>query len=195
MPEKTETTTNQQTQPHAGQEAVSNVAEKSDQAEASQQKVQSPWEQQFEGKTPQQVAEEIDHWRKHSREWESRAKASKKELDTMEAKQPDLASANQRAQEAEQQLTQSQSEVAMFRDLIALEVESGAPVPIAALADSIAFRDAYRALDREADDFADKLQQIVERRYRSAGSQRTFEVNGLQQQSSGNALYEQLFNK
>ncbi len=195
MPEKTNTTEQAQSKASPAEETAKETASNPEQASPEQKAGPSPWDQQFQGKTPEQVAEEIDHWRKYSREWESRAKASKKELDAMEAKQPDAASAEKRVRQVEQELAQSQSEVAMFRDLIALEVEYGAPVPIATLADSIAFRDAYGALDRGADDFADKLQEIVERRCKSTAGCQSFETGATQQQSSGLALYEQLSKK
>ena len=79
----------------------------------------------------------------------------------------------------------------MFRDLFALEIEIGTQVPVSQLADSIAFRDAYQALDRDSDTFAEKLKEIVEKRSGVAYAPRGVEVTGST--SAGADLYDRMF--
>ncbi|ERS57577.1 hypothetical protein HMPREF1261_02250 [Corynebacterium sp. KPL1818] len=155
----------------------------------------NPWEEAFPGKSPEDVLKETNEWKQHSREWEKRAKSWKKQVDNNSPKEQDFDELNSRVEHTESRLSEAQAENGMFRDLIALEIESGNPVPISQLADSIAFRNAYDALDREADDFADKLQEIVDKRApkTTAGIQRQVEVG--QEESSGIDLYQRMFNK
>lgn len=155
----------------------------------------NPWEEAFPGKSPEDVLKETNEWKQHSREWEKRAKSWKKQVDNNSPKEQDFDELNSRVEHTESRLSEAQAENGMFRDLIALEIESGNPVPISQLADSIAFRNAYDALDREADDFADKLQEIVDKRApkTTTGIQRQVEVG--QEKSSGIDLYQRMFNK
>jgi len=155
----------------------------------------NPWEEAFPGKSPGGVRKETSEWKQHAREWEKRAKSWKKQVDNNSPKEQDFDELNSRVEHTESRLSEAQAENGMFRDLIALEIESGNPVPISQLADSIAFRNAYDALDREAADFADKLQEIVDKRApkTTAGIQRQVEVG--QEKSSGIDLYQRMFNK
>lgn len=143
------------------------------------------WEEAFPGKSPEDVKDELRTWVKHSRDWEKRAKDWKKQLE---------ATPSEANNELNAKFNEVQSENLMFRDLIALEIERGESVPISDLADSIAFRDAYSALDRDDDDFADNLQSIVEKRTvkQSFPSSRKTETNAPD--STGADLYDRLYN-
>ena len=143
----------------------------------------SEWEGTFEGKTPQEVARELEDWKKHARQWEKRAKQNK----------PD--EANSAAGEELARVTAERDanavEVNMFRDLIGLRFERDTPVAFADLADSIAFREAYGKLDRSADDFADRLGELVDARAPKARTTTHVEVDGAA--NRGVDLYERLF--
>ena len=107
----------------------------------------NPWEEAFPGKTPDDVLKETQDWKQHSREWEKRAKSWKKQIDNQQDDNDQVEELNAKVRETATRLDEVAAENSMFRDLIALEIESGEPVPISQLADSIAFRDAYMALD------------------------------------------------
>lgn len=141
------------------------------------------WEETFEGKTPQGVARELEDWKKHARQWEKRAKQNKSD-EAANASGEELARVT-----AERDA--NAREVNMFRDLIGLQFERDTPVAFADLADSIAFREAYGQLDREADDFADKLGELVDARTPKQHSTTRVEVDGGK--SRGIDLYDRLF--
>lgn len=154
----------------------------------------NPWEDTFPGKTPEEVLKENQDWKQHSREWEKRAKSWKKQVDNT-SNDEKVDELNNRVETTQSRLNEVEAENGMFRDLIALEIESGSPVPISQLADSIAFRNAYNALDRNSDDFSDKLQEIVGKRAPNTthGAHRQVEVAA--EKSSGIDLYDRMFNK
>ena len=154
------------------------------------------WEDTFPGKTPEDVLQETQKWKQHAREWEKRSKSWKKQIENANNDtNGEVDELTAKVEETKTRLTQAEAENGMFRDLIALEVEHGTPVPISQLADSIAFRDAYMALDRDADDFADKLQKIVEKRTnRPTGTPHGVEVPSGSG-SAGADLYQRMFNK
>ena len=155
----------------------------------------NPWEKAFPGKTPDDVLKETQDWKQHSREWEKRAKSWKKQVDSASDNTGKVDKLNEKIEETNTRLGQAEAENGMFRDLIALEIETGTRVPISQLADSIAFRDAYMALDRDSDDFADKLQKIVEKRTnRTTGTPLHIEVPAGSG-SAGADLYQRMFNK
>lgn len=143
------------------------------------------WEETFPGKSPEDVKDELKTWVKHSRDWEKRAKDWKKQLESTPSE------ANN---ELNVKFNEVQSENLMFRDLIALEIEHGERVPISDLADSIAFRDAYSALDRDDDDFADKLQSIVEKRTVKQSFPSSRKTETYAPDSTGADLYDRLYN-
>ncbi|OFT64103.1 MULTISPECIES: hypothetical protein [Corynebacterium] len=149
------------------------------------------WGDVFPDKTPEEVKSEIQDWKKHSREWEKRAKSWQKKVDDAPDTSDEVEKALAQARDANQRSEAAESELNMFRDLIALEVETGTQVPVSQLADSIAFRDAYRALERDSDDFAAKLQQIVEKRSGVVHTPRGVEVTGSG--SAGADLYDRMF--
>ncbi|MGZ7496143.1 hypothetical protein ACXM2N_03480 [Corynebacterium sp. ZY180755] len=161
---------------------------------------QNSWEDAFPGKSPQEVAQQIEEWKSHSREWEKRAKGWKKQTESTQTRGDSAVDTTAveneykaEIQEYKKQLSAYASENLMFKDLIALEIETGAPVPISSLADSMAFRDAYNMLDREEDDFAEKLKTLVEKRgVKHSRASRVYEVAA--EKSSGIDLYQRMFN-
>lgn len=148
------------------------------------------WGKAFPDQTPESVKNELQEWKQHSREWEKRAKSWKKQLDSASD------SDNAKADELAVRLDEVEMENVMFRDLIALEIESGVQVPFSDLADSIAFRNAYAALDRDDEGFAEKLQGIVDKRVqRGAPSRLRREVETSGRGSEGKDLYDRMYNK
>lgn len=154
----------------------------------------NPWEDTFPGKTPEEVLKENQDWKQHSREWEKRAKSWKKQVDNT-SNDEKVDELNNRVETTQSRLNEVEAENGMFRDLIALEIETGNPVPISQLADSIAFRNAYNALDRSADDFAEKLQEIVGKRAPATTYSANRNVEVAAEKSSGIDLYDRMFNK
>lgn len=161
--------------------------------ETTTEETSSEWGDVFPDKTPEEVKSEIQDWKKHSREWEKRAKSLQKKADETPDFDDELKRAMNQAKDADDRLATAQSELNMFRDLFALEIETGTQVPVSQLADSIAFRDAYQALERDADDFNDKLKQIVEKRSGVIHAPRGVEVPGST--SAGADLYDRMFPK
>lgn len=161
--------------------------------ETTTEDTSSAWGEAFPDKTPEEVKAEIQDWKKHSREWEKRAKSLQKKADETPDVDDELKRAMNQAKDADERLATAQSELNMFRDLFALEIETGTQVPVSQLADSIAFRDAYQALERDADDFDEKLKQIVEKRSGVIRTSRGVEVNGTS--SAGADLYDRMFPK
>ena len=140
------------------------------------------WENIFKGKSPEDVAKDLDEWKKHAREWEKRAKANKGKSD---------GEAQQKLDHVTTLLHEQATEVNMFRDLVALQFEREVPIAFADIADSIAFRTAYNKLNREADDFTDKLTELVEARSPKRSGTHHVEVNGTS--NRGADLYDRLF--
>lgn len=151
----------------------------------------TPWDSVFPGKTPEDIKADLQEWKQHSREWEKRAKTWKKQVDTATNEDNDM---NARVEAIQADLATAQRENLMYRDLIAMEIEHGTPVNISHLADSIAFRDAYKALDRDSDEFADKLKEIVDKRstHTTRSNHGRVEVTGTQ--SAGADLYDRMYN-
>lgn len=161
--------------------------------ETTTEDTSSEWGDVFPDKTPEEVKSEIQDWKKHSREWEKRAKPLQKKADDAPDTSDEVEKALSQARDADKRLATAESELNMFRDLFALEIETGTQVPVSQLADSIAFRDAYQALERDADDFNEKLKQIVEKRSGVIRTSRGVEVNGTS--SAGADLYDRMFPK
>ena len=149
------------------------------------------WEDVFPGKNPEEIKADLQEWKQHSREWEKRAKTWKKQVDTATNEDNDMTA---RVEAIQADLATAQRENLMYRDLIAMEIEHGTSVNISQLADSIAFRDAYKALDRDSDEFADKLKEIVDKRstHTTRTHQGRVEVTGTQ--SAGADLYDRMYN-
>lgn len=160
---------------------------------ATTEETSSAWGDVFPDKTPEEVKAEIQDWKKHSREWEKRAKSWQKKIDDAPDTNGEVESLSTKLGDADKRLEEAESELNMFRDLFALEIETGTQVPVSQLADSIAFRDAYQALERDADDFNDKLKQIVEKRSGVIHAPRGVEVTGST--SAGADLYDRMFPK
>lgn len=182
----TENTTPVEEQANGGQETP-NVEE------TTTEETPSEWGDVFPDKTPEEVKSEIQDWKKHSREWEKRAKSWQKKVDDVPDTSDEVEKALGQARDADKRLAAAESELNMFRDLFALEIEIGTQVPVSQLADSIAFRDAYQALDRDSDTFAEKLKEIVEKRSGVAYAPRGVEVTGST--SAGADLYDRMFPK
>lgn len=159
--------------------------------ETTTEETSSEWGDVFPDKTPEEVKSEIQDWKKHSREWEKRAKSWQKKVDDAPDTSDEVEKALGQARDADKRLAAAESELSMFRDLFALEIEIGTQVPVSQLADSIAFRDAYQALDRDSDNFAEKLKEIVEKRSGVIHTPRGVEVTG--NTSAGADLYDRMF--
>ena len=184
---------NQQETNH--QESTTEEQQQTEQASAeNQEETQeaTPWDSIFPGKTPEDVKADLQEWKQHSREWEKRAKTWKKQVDTATNEDNDMTA---RVEAIQADLATAQRENLMYRDLIAMEIEHGTPVNISQLADSIAFRDAYKALDRDSDEFADKLKEIVDKRstHTTRSNHGRVEVGGVTQ-SAGADLYDRMYN-
>ncbi|OFT32803.1 hypothetical protein HMPREF3169_09725 [Corynebacterium sp. HMSC08C04] len=175
---------------NAGEEVVQHTSET---PTTSPDDTSEAWGDVFPDKTPEEVKSEIQDWKKHSREWEKRAKSWQKKVDDAPDTSDEVEKALNQARDANQRREAAESELNMFRDLFALEIEIGTQVPVSQLADSIAFRDAYQALDRESDDFDKKLKEIVEKRSGVAYAPRGVEVPGGS--SAGADLYDRMFPK
>lgn len=175
---------------NAGEEVVQHTSET---PTTSPDDTSAAWGDVFPDKTPEEVKSEIQDWKKHSREWEKRAKSWQKKVDDAPDTSDEVEKALGQARDADKRLAAAESELSMFRDLFALEIEIGTQVPVSQLADSIAFRDAYQALDRDSDTFAEKLKEIVEKRSGVIHAPRGVEVTGST--SAGADLYDRMFPK
>ena len=161
-----------QTEQSSGQESTT----------ASDADSANEWKNIFKGKSPEDVAKDLEEWKKHAREWEKRAKANKGKSD---------GEAQQKLDHVTMLLNEQSTEVNMFRDLVALQFEREVPIAFADIADSIAFRTAYNKLNRDAEDFTDKLTELVEARSPKHGGAQHVEVNGTS--NRGADLYDRLF--
>lgn len=116
------------------------------------------WAEKFGDLTPDEVQGQIDELKRHSRNWEKRSKDNFAELEKLRKSSPE---------DNSQVVAELQHDLGFYTDLIGMAVTSENPAGVIQLLDSRAFRLAYDRLDRDADNYADALTELIDARSQS----------------------------
>lgn len=162
--------------PKGGQEDPSDDDEgESDDEEESE----DSWEDLFPDSTPDEVAQQLDMWKKRSRKWERQSKDNLAELKKLQEQATDSTNVDE-----------YKSEVHMYRDVIAHATTSGNVHSLPTLLDSLTFREAYKGLDRSGDDFEEQLSKLIEKRVgKSDRRDTTHQIRGAGSGAGGGETY------
>lgn len=137
------------------------------------------WEELFPDSSPDEVAQQLDVWKKRSRKWERQSKENLTELKKLQDQATDSTHADE-----------YKSEVHMYRDVIAHATTSGNVHSLPTLLDSLTFREAYKGLDRSGDDFEEQLSKLIEKRVgKSDRRDTTHQIRGAGSGAGGGETY------